>query len=108
MTTRYLVVPLLLALLALPSAAVDVDKYIKDLSAPDASVRWTAASTLGSLGDTVAVDSLMTSLRDESFKVRQAAAWSLGELGDAKAVSMAFTGLHPWFFIISDARRRQK
>jgi HEAT repeat protein len=81
MTTRYLVVPLLLALMALPSAAEDVDKYIQNLNDPDASVRWTAASTLGSLGDIKAVDPLMVALKDESFKVRQAAAWSLGELG---------------------------
>jgi HEAT repeat protein len=49
-------------------------------------IRWTAAYTLGKIGDPRAVDSLIEALKDEDSGVRRTAARSLGEIGDVRAV----------------------
>ena len=55
------------------------------LGDPVPEVRWTAASALGRIADSVAVSSLTTALADEFGEVRRQAALSLGYLGEETA-----------------------
>jgi HEAT repeat protein len=75
----------------------DVQGLIKALSyLKDSSVRWNAASALGELGDSRAVEQLIAALRDESFVVRENVARALGVIGDARAVEPLIAALgHP-------------
>jgi HEAT repeat protein len=66
-----------------PSAAKLLNIALRD---KDPEVRYIAASTLGDLGDTEAVESLMLALeKDDSPRVRYQAVLSLGKLHDTRA-----------------------
>jgi HEAT repeat protein len=52
----------------------------------DSEVRRAAATALGQLKDTRAVEPLLSALHDTDSEVRRAAAEALGQLGDARAV----------------------
>ena len=87
MKTTWAALIILLAVFAMPAAADDTDKWIRDLEDPIPSVRTAAAEALGELdlvelGDTSAVKTLIKALEDEDSKVRAAAAEALGRLGD--------------------------
>jgi HEAT repeat protein len=65
----------------------DVKGLIKALGyRRDRTVRKSAATALGEIGDPQAVDSLITALEDEDDYVCRAAAEALGQIGDARAV----------------------
>ncbi len=61
---------------------------LRDILKSDRDVfRWVAASALGTMKDTRAVDDLIRLLQtDESFQVRYTAARALAEIGDERAV----------------------
>jgi HEAT repeat protein len=64
----------------------DVDGLIDALGyQDDQNVRLAAASALGKLGDSKAVDPLINAFDDDSI-VKEVAVISLGEIGDSKAV----------------------
>lgn len=63
-----------------------VDPLIKALKDDNPSVRSSAASALGTIGDPKATDPLIKALKDNDRGVRIAAARALGELNDKRAV----------------------
>ncbi|HII06056.1 MAG TPA: hypothetical protein HA349_01690 [Methanotrichaceae archaeon] len=78
---------LVLATLAIPAVADEVDDLVANLEYGDLDVRWKAAEALGEIGDSRAFDPLIESLKDdEDSRVRKGAAWALGLIGDPKAV----------------------
>ncbi len=65
----------------------DVTGLIKALNYEDsADVRMNAATALGELRDSRAVDPLITTLKDKDIEVRRKSATALGQIGDIKAV----------------------
>ena len=64
----------------------DVDGLIEALKyKDDHNIRLTAASALGTVGDSRAVDPLIAAL-DDQMEVNEMAALALGEIGDPRAV----------------------
>ena len=64
----------------------DIDGLIEALNYPDDhNIRLAAASALGKVGDSRAVDPLITALDDQQG-VNEVAALALGEIGDPRAV----------------------
>jgi len=63
-----------------------VYNLIKTLKHKDYTLRMAAASALGNLGDTRAVEPLIEALEDEYWNVKASAASALGNLGDVRAV----------------------
>jgi HEAT repeat protein len=63
-----------------------VDDLISNLKYGTLDVRYSAAISLGEIGDPRAVDSLIDALKDEDRNVRGGAANALGDIGDPKAV----------------------
>jgi HEAT repeat protein len=59
----------------------------------DSSLRGWAASALGEIGDTRAVEPLIAALQDQVPVVREWAAQALGEIGDARAVEPLIAAL---------------
>ncbi|MFZ2473032.1 MAG: HEAT repeat domain-containing protein, partial [Methanothrix sp.] len=86
MTIKLAAVVFVLAMLAIPTVADNVDRWIRDLNDTSPSVRETAASALKELNDTRAVEPLILALKDEDTDVRSGAAEALGKLGDTRAV----------------------
>ncbi len=63
-----------------------VYNLIKTLKHKDYTLRMAAASALGNLGDTRAVQPLIEALEDKYWNVKASAASALGNLGDIRAV----------------------
>lgn len=59
---------------------------IRMLSDEDENNRWTAAESLGRLGDEGAVDLLIDMLWDDNARVRRKAAGARGRIGDIRAI----------------------
>ena len=71
----------------------DVDKLIEALNYPDdQNVRLAAASALGNIGGSEAVDPLIAALEDQQG-VNEVAALALGEIGDPRAVEPLISSL---------------
>lgn len=68
-------------------AKKDVPRLIKTLSHRDSRVRWAAATALGELGDTQAVEGLLSALNHPDEGVRVAVMTALGESKDVRAVT---------------------
>jgi hypothetical protein len=68
----------------------DVLRLIKVLNNPRYAVKYSgqaiAASALGRLGDTRAIDALLGALKGSNRNNQRAAAWALGRIGDVRAV----------------------
>jgi hypothetical protein len=64
-----------------------LDGLIEELEHPEYTVRESAASDLGKMGDPGAVEPLIKALKDEAWQVRDTAAEALGEIGDSRAVT---------------------
>ena len=58
---------------------------LRQLTAPESSIRCQAASALGKARDTRAVDPLIAALSDPDPEVRKQAIWALSEIGDVRA-----------------------
>jgi HEAT repeat protein len=67
--------------------AVNIESLVEDLQDDDWRVRFNAAETLGSIGNSNAVEELIDSLGDDHFRVRASVALALGKLGDTRAVN---------------------
>lgn len=79
----------MLALLAMPAMADDIDQLIKDLQDPNSDVRIEAAGSLGSTKEARAVNPLIGALKDENEEVRMSAWNSLTDIikvGDPQAI----------------------
>ncbi len=104
MRIKLAVLILSLTVFAMPSVAVDVDRWIQDLKDPntiegdngagesltqnlmDWQARGDAVRALGKLNNTTDVKPLIQALKYENRMVRASAAMALGHLGDARAV----------------------
>ncbi len=63
-----------------------LDGLIQELEHPKFTIRESAASDLGKMGDPRAVEPLIKALKDEAWQVRDTAAEALGQIGDPRAV----------------------
>jgi len=70
-----------------------VNGLLERLTAPDSSLRMTAALGLGLGEPRRAVDPLMRATRDDAAGVRANAVWALGRIGDRKAGGAAIIAL---------------
>ena len=71
----------------------DVDGLIEALKfQEDPNIRLAAASALGRIGDSRAVNPLIVAL-DDQHRVREIVALALGEIGDSRAVDPLITSL---------------
>ena len=72
---------------ALGETKDEVERLINDLKDPSWQIRWYAASALGEMKETRAVEPLIATLKnDNNGYVRAMAAWALGQIKDRRAV----------------------
>jgi len=72
---------MVMAALAMPAVADEVDDLILDLNGTDPEDRINAAIALGNISDSRAIEPLIETLKDEDENVRDAAAKSLIDIG---------------------------
>ncbi|MDD3566085.1 MAG: HEAT repeat domain-containing protein [Methanothrix sp.] len=87
MRLKLILCALVLATLAMPAVADEVDDLILDLKYGGQDARENAVLALGESGDPRAIDPLIEALKDKDVQVRLWAASDLGDFGDPKAVA---------------------
>lgn len=76
-----------LAAMAMPATADEVDDLISQLQSGNTDVRRAAAYHLGLIGDPKSVDPLVVALKEDRDKsIRYNAAMALGNIGDSRAI----------------------
>jgi hypothetical protein len=82
-----------LAALAMPATADEVDDLILDLKYGQPDAQKNAAKALGEIGDPRAVEPLIVAIKYSNSDIRMHSAYSLGEIGDPRAVDPLIAAL---------------
>ncbi|MDF0591209.1 HEAT repeat domain-containing protein [Candidatus Methanocrinis natronophilus] len=83
-----------IAAVAIPATADEVDDLILDLKYGQPDVQKNAAKALGETGDPRAVEPLIVALKDSNRDLRIHSAYALGEIGDLRAVDPLIAALN--------------